>query len=78
MGDRLDWIKEKVCKNLNVSPSSFDELLERETPTGKSFWADLNAFFETEHAHEALLIFYPEEVQDEGGEILFILLVNKQ
>jgi hypothetical protein len=71
MGDRLDWIKDKVSRNLNIPSSTFDELLEREAPTGKSYWAELNAFFEIEHAHEAMVVFHAEEVQDEAGKITF-------
>ena len=78
MGDRLDWIKEKVCKNLNIPQSSFDELLEKEAPTGKSYWAELNAFFDTEHSHEALLLFHTEETQSEGGKIALILWLAGQ
>lgn len=68
MGDRLDWLKEKIVKNLNVPESSFDELLQREGPDGKSYWAGLNTFLDSDSQHEAVVVFFAEEEAEDGGE----------
>jgi len=67
MADRLDWLKDKVVHNLSVSDKSFDQLLEQQTPQGKSYYEELLAFFDSESAEAAVALFFAEETEVEGA-----------
>ena len=53
MGDRTDWVKDKVTRGLGVPEELFKELLERAGPDGKTYWESLNAFLDHEDKGES-------------------------
>ena len=61
MGDRTDWVKDKVTRGLGVPEELFKELLERAGPDGKTYWESLNAFLDHEEKGESCVMFYTHE-----------------
>ena len=61
MGDRTDWVKDKVTRGLGVPEELFKELLERAGPDGKTYWESLNAFLDHEDTGESCVMFYTHE-----------------
>lgn len=57
---RLAWLRGKVCRNLNLQDSAFDELLGQEARPSQSYQQAFNDWLDSS-AVESMLLFFVEE-----------------